>query len=278
MGNNLNKRKRRQDRRIEKRRIRNEKIKNKRYRISTVIFIISFIIMLASGTYILKYYLDINKAKKEVNLIKEDIEKLIDNKNGDELDQKIDLSTFKEKNADSKFILNFPILDIKNVVLQGKDNDFYLNHDFNKNYSLSGWLFADYRNKLDGEDKNVVVYGHNMRDGATMFSSLFKFIDQNFLNSLKEEDKIIEIIDESSAKKFKIFSVYQAKDKDIDLQIPYTENNLINYMRNMKNKSIFNFNEVIQNEKEMLTLITCGRTNEDRVVIHAKLINEQKYK
>ena len=38
-------------------------------------------------------------------------------------------------------------------VVQGEDNDFYLNHDFNKNYLASGSIFMDYRNDFEN-DKN----------------------------------------------------------------------------------------------------------------------------
>ena len=57
------------------------------------------------------------------------------------------------------------------------NNDFYLKHSFDKKYNAAGWIFADYRNKLDGSDKNIVVYGHNRQNG-TMFSSLRNILNQ----------------------------------------------------------------------------------------------------
>ena len=47
--------------------------------------------------------------------------------------------------------------------VQGKDNNYYLHHDFNKNKSNSASIFMDYRNDYQN-DKNTILYGHNMRN------------------------------------------------------------------------------------------------------------------
>ena len=62
-------------------------------------------------------------------------------------------------------------------VVRSTNNSFYLNHSFDKSKNLAGWIFADYKNKFDNTDKNIVIYGHNMRDDS-MFGSL-----KNILNS-----------------------------------------------------------------------------------------------
>ena len=52
-------------------------------------------------------------------------------------------------------------------VVQCEDNDYYLNHDFQKEKSDSGSIFADYRTPLkDGDTpSNIILYGHNMMSG-----------------------------------------------------------------------------------------------------------------
>ena len=54
------------------------------------------------------------------------------------------------------------------VVMQGKDNDFYLTHNYKKAKSVSGALNIDYRCELSAEKRsaNIVIYGHNMGSGA----------------------------------------------------------------------------------------------------------------
>ena len=63
-------------------------------------------------------------------------------------------------------------------VVQGKDNAYYLNHDFNKNYLSSGSIFMDYRNDFEN-DKSIVIYGHHMKN-KTMFGELTKFKQELF--------------------------------------------------------------------------------------------------
>lgn len=258
-----------EDRRKRRKKLKAKK-KKKRNFFTTFLIFICILIMIGSGAYIVKYLIDTKKAQNTVNEIGKILDKKIDeNKGKKDEKQKLDLSDFLKINDHSKFILKYDALDIKNVVVQGNNNDFYIYNDIYKNPSMSGWLFADYRNKADGTDKNLIVYGHNMRDGKTMFSPLAKFNNYNNLESLKDEDKVIEIMTENSKEKYKIFSVYEDHDQNIDLRLPYIDIDLKNYAKQILSRSIYNFNEDISGIDKMLTLATCGRTNDYRIIVHA---------
>lgn len=58
-----------------------------------------------------------------------------------------------------------PFIDY--VVVQGDDNDFYLDHNYKKESNLGGSIFADYREEIsaDSEPANIILYGHNMASG-----------------------------------------------------------------------------------------------------------------
>lgn len=57
------------------------------------------------------------------------------------------------------------------VMKSGKDNpDFYLDHNFKKEKTISGSLFLDANTKLS-TSLNYIIYGHRMWDGS-MFGSL----------------------------------------------------------------------------------------------------------
>ena len=47
-------------------------------------------------------------------------------------------------------------------MVQGDDNDYYLTHTFNKEYSANGCLFEDYRINGGLSASHVIIYGHNM--------------------------------------------------------------------------------------------------------------------
>ena len=65
-------------------------------------------------------------------------------------------------------------------VMQGIDNAEYINKDPYGNYSVSGSIFLDCRNKADFSDPYNLVYGHHM-EYDYMFGVLDRFLDQEFL-------------------------------------------------------------------------------------------------
>ncbi len=72
-----------------------------------------------------------------------------------------------------------PLIDY--VVVQGEDNDYYLEHNYMKEKSKSGSIFADYRDSLkDGDEPdNIVLYGHNMASGE-YFAKLIRFFNYRY--------------------------------------------------------------------------------------------------
>lgn len=67
-------------------------------------------------------------------------------------------------------------------IVQGKTNDDYLRHDFNGEYSRYGTIFMDSGTSIEysSESKNLVIYGHNMKDDSTMFGQLLHYRDLDF--------------------------------------------------------------------------------------------------
>ena len=66
-------------------------------------------------------------------------------------------------------------------VMQGSNNDEYLNKDPFGKFSLSGSIFLDSRNSADFSDPYSMLYGHHMEHGA-MFGALDYFIEQSYFD------------------------------------------------------------------------------------------------
>lgn len=66
-------------------------------------------------------------------------------------------------------------------LMQGTDNQFYLSHDSDGEYSISGSIFLDYRNHPDLSDPCNVIYGHHMAH-ERMFGQLDDFLDETFFS------------------------------------------------------------------------------------------------
>lgn len=229
-------------------------------------FIILFIV---SGINILNYIKDSKENRKVFNEIAKDIaiQEIPNNSIKDNSNYMIDFESLSQKNSDVVGFLKVNGTDIEQVVVKYKDNNYYLSHNFEKKQNSAGWIFVDYRNNLDGTDKNIIIYGHNMKNG-TMFSSL-----KNVLNSEwkeNEENRYITFITESENAIYEVFSVYQIENEDYYIKTNFKGKEFNTFINTMKNRSKYNFNVNVNDNDEILTLSTCGNNNKYRVILHAK--------
>ena len=73
-------------------------------------------------------------------------------------------------------------LTIDGVVSQPvvyRDNSYYINHDFYGKKSSAGTLFLDELSPLAAETQNLLIHGHNMKDGS-MFAMLTHYKSADF--------------------------------------------------------------------------------------------------
>ena len=177
---------------------------------------------------------------------------------------KIDFAKLKQKNSDAIAWIKVNGTDIDFPVVKGTDNSYYLTHNFDKEKNKAGWIFADYRNKFDGTDKNIIIYGHNMKNGS-MFASLKDVIKEEWYNN--ENNKYIAVITENENCKYQVFSVYQTETEEYYLQTNIS--NFKEFVEKIKGRSKKNFNVDIKETDSILTLSTCADNTKYRVVLHA---------
>ncbi|MBR3629146.1 MAG: class B sortase [Oscillospiraceae bacterium] len=76
---------------------------------------------------------------------------------------------------------------VDNPVVQCGDNEYYLDHSFEREPFRAGTVFMDYRDVFgadeDKQSENIILYGHNMANN-TMFGSLRRY--RQDLNYYKE--------------------------------------------------------------------------------------------
>ncbi|PGZ94145.1 SrtB family sortase [Bacillus pseudomycoides] len=155
-------------------------------------------------------------------------------------------------------------------VVKTQDNSFYLSHNFYKEKDRLGSIFMDYKNSGDQLDKNIILYGHNMKD-ASMFGSLKNFLDQDYYQS----HRFISFDYLGSTYEWEIFSVYASDDVEwMKTQFSNYED-FGEYLTAIKKKSKFPSRVEVTNEDNILTLSTCTNREEDgRFIVHAKLIKK----
>ena len=173
----------------------------------------------------------------------------------------------KSINHDYKFWITLEDTKIDYPVVQGEDNNFYLSNDFYKENSISGTIFLDYKNNL--EDKNLILYGHNMRDGS-MFAAINKFKEKDFFDSGK-----IKIVTEDEERIYEVFSVFVEDANTINLQSKFnSEEDYIAYINELKKKSYYK-KEIDSDFSNIITLYTCSYEFENARTIVCAVLSEK---
>lgn len=221
-------------------------------------------------------YIDDTKDEEEVEVIQDsqisDDNKMILNlykKYGSYKVSNIDINELKKINSDT---IGWLVVDGTNInypVLKTNDNSFYLTHDFNKNYSIGGWIFMDYRNSSIMDNKNTVIYGHNLIN-KTAFGSLSSLFTDKWFNNCNHKI-IVYTLDGNYT--FEIFSVYYKEPESYYLNTNFSsDNDYLFFLKSLKSRSIYDFNVELNSEDKIITLSTCTDNNKGRKVVHAKLI------
>ena len=201
-----------------------------------------------------------NDSKNETNLYR---------KYGSTSIDKVDFKKLKKVNEDVTSWLMVDGTNINYPIVRGGDNDFYLNHDINKNLKVSGWTFMDYRNDSNLEDDNTIIYGHNLLN-KTAFGSLTNLFSDDWY---KNSNHYIILLNENNKYKYEIFSVYE-----IDPEVYYLQTNFYNkniyeeFLNTIKSRSKYDFNVELNSKDKIITLSTCTDDNKNRRVVHAKRI------
>ena len=181
----------------------------------------------------------------------------------------VDITELKEKNSDTVGWINVNNTNINYPFVQTKDNSYYLNHSFDKKYNEAGWVFLDYRNSKNLNNKNTILYAHSRLD-KTMFGSLSKVLKSSWYNN--KDNHIIRLSTDTENTLWQIFSVYKIPEESYYITTNFNSNKeYTKFLNTIKQRSIHNFNTNLDANDKILTLSTCYSDTE-RTVVHAKLI------
>ena len=250
--NNLNTKKKNNSKtKSNKRNTKKKNINLKLIHISINIIVLIIIVILS----VLLIFKSINSNKK-VDCPKENIEvtdKIEVTK--DVLELK-DIINFKNKyhNNNIKGLLYIPDTNIKEVVTQGSDNDYYLHHDLYNNYDIRGTVFLDYRVSIK-TDRKALIYSHNSENIEVPFRELEGYYDESYYHN----HKYIYYKTLDGISKYEVFSVYvETSDWDYMNTDFNDDTEWFNHIKKLKNKSWYDTNVEINKNDKILILQTCS--------------------
>ena len=175
---------------------------------------------------------------------------------------------------------------IDNPVVQAKDNDYYLNHDFWGERDKAGTLYFDYRNDLSAgtDDRHFIVYGHNLTS-ELMFSRFNWLVIPNVnyarllttlqLNTLYEKQtyKVLAVmVIDADAKDATAFNYLRTEF--------HSEEDFLYFANEIRRRSLYDFGDVdVQEGDRLLTLSSCTNQRESklrngRVVVVARQLRD----
>ncbi len=251
------------------------------------IYFILIIISIFSTIYIIKYFFDIYKSKKQSSLLNEIkldentailVEKVSENN-----DSIVPIKTEKMQKVEELKKINNDIIgwieitntDINYPVLQGKDNDFYMNHNYEGEKSKAGAIFLDKDYDWNIPSSNLLIYGHNMKN-STMFQNLLKYNRIDFYY----EHPIINFTTTTEDSEFEILAafyskVYYQSDKNVFRYYNFinagNEQEYNSFVQNAKNASLYDTGINAQYNDQLITLSTCSyHTTDGRFVVVGK--------
>lgn len=165
--------------------------------------------------------------------------------------------------------VNYPIVQSTN------DREYYLNHTIEGVKGLPGSIYTENLNTTTFQDKNTVVYGHNMRD-KSMFGGLKYYADSAYM----EEHKQIYIYTPEHIYTYEVFGAVTYDDRH--LLLSYDFNNTEDYqafldsLAQMRNMNTYISKErPVTTEDRILTLSTCTGNEQQRFLVEAVLIDEK---
>lgn len=192
------------------------------------------------------------------------------------IENPIDFAKLKQTNSDIvAWITDGDSIDYP--VFQTTNNEFYLNHNIEKEESSHGSIFLDYR--CDFSDQLIGIYGHNMKDGS-MFKTISNYKSQEYYNEHKEmklytEDEIYNIV---------LFAGLIVDENSMYLGNFESEETFDLIMNDIYQKSTFKSNVDCSYGDNLIYLCTCSYEYQNaRYVLYGKLErqmtnNKQKVK
>ena len=254
-------------------------------RTEKVLLIVFLIISVISGKFLLDYWKDSYNNRQNYRRVEEiafsekdtedDGSESNEEDNATTAIDDFDYQSLLNENADCIGWLKIDGTDISYPVVQGKDNEFYLHHDFQKNYAICGTLMLDCRNDIAAGQEHLIIYGHQMKDGS-MFKQLNGYKEKAFYHEHKE---IMLYLENQKYQKYQyeVAAVYVTNVAQSGGYYDYlhkeTRKQQMDYLQQMAAYQLYPTEVTVREDDELLSLSTCEYSSTNgRLIVLARRI------
>lgn len=277
--------------REEYRKMKKKKLRFRKWVIA--VFFVFFLSILLIGSIGIYFWLNDNK---EINKIQEkvvddtNVKEKEDNDNTEQINPpenkaddywdyikmnllEVDFNDLLIKNSDTVGWIQVKGTNINYPIVQTTNNDYYLNHAFDKTDNKAGWVFMDYRNNPVDFNQNTIIYAHSRYNG-TMFGSLKNILNNSWYTN--KENHVIRLSTPTENTMWQVFSVYTIAKESYYITPSFsTTESYQEFLNTIKGRSEVDFSGTVSIGDKVLTLSTCKDNFGNRIVMHAKLIKKE---
>lgn len=185
----------------------------------------------------------------------------------------VDFTALAAMNPDVTAWLYGPDTGISYPVVQGTDNDYYLDHLLDGTANSAGCLFVDTSCRPDFSGRNTVIYGHRMKNG-TMFAALGNYQEQVYYDA----HPVFLLVTPEGRYVVELFSGYVADTAESAWMLDFSdEQAYLAWLEEVGEKSAFSSKVSPRAEDRVVTLSTCSYEFENaRFVLHGVLRPEEE--
>ncbi|MGN1347278.1 MAG: class B sortase [Eubacteriales bacterium] len=159
--------------------------------------------------------------------------------------------------------------EINYPLVQGEDNDYYLDHAYTGDFLPVGSIFVDFRcDESITRNFNTVIYGHNITTGS-MFHDVTKFFKDDYFNGT-----YIYIYTPDGVFVYEPFSIYETRYDYNYFRTGFTSaEDFIAFAEELRDNSAKEKDVTFNKNDRILTLSTCTNgAYYARYALHAKLV------
>lgn len=211
----------------------------------------------------------INEETKNDNSAKQEKseEEILKEKEAESDKRKAQVAKLKEEYKNIVGWIEIKDTHISYPVVQGKDNEFYLTHDYKGDNAERGAIFLDSNYNWNIEGNNLMIYGHYMINNE-MFTDLTKYIKEDFY----KEHSVIRFTTENEDAEYDIIAVFRSKvynksDEDVfryyNFMNSESEKEYNKFIENAKEASLYDIKATAEYGDQLITMSTCSYYVED---------------
>ena len=181
----------------------------------------------------------------------------------------MDFTALREVNPEVVGWILIPGSPVSYPLMQGADNEKYLNTTWRGTRSSVGSIFMEHLNSADFSDFNTIIYGHRTVN-KSMFGSLKNYAKQEYQKS----HPYIYITDDAGSRTYAVFAAYEVGVQELTYRLGFLdEADKAEFLEFCVASSVIDTGIVPKVDDYIVTLSTCtGQGYDTRWVVQAVLV------